>query len=80
MHQRMILLRSRNGCIYPLTGLLRQQLPDDACNSWRALCTGAKKFADDLVRHMHSENEVLLPASPSAPVEARRSPRGDHTE
>ncbi|MBU2329787.1 MAG: hemerythrin domain-containing protein [Alphaproteobacteria bacterium] len=36
-------------------------LPDDACNSWRALCKGAKKFADDLVRHMHLEQEVLLP-------------------
>jgi regulator of cell morphogenesis and NO signaling len=36
-------------------------LPEGACNSWRALYTGAKKFADDLVRHMHLENEVLFP-------------------
>jgi len=35
-------------------------LPDGACNSWRALYTGAKKFADDLVQHMHLENEVLF--------------------
>jgi regulator of cell morphogenesis and NO signaling len=36
-------------------------LPDGACNSWRALYTGVKKFADDLVQHMHLENEVLFP-------------------
>ncbi|MUO85306.1 iron-sulfur cluster repair di-iron protein [Agrobacterium vitis] len=36
-------------------------LPEGACNSWRALYTSAKKFADDLVRHMHLENEVLFP-------------------
>lgn len=35
-------------------------LPEGACNSWRALYTGAKKFADDLVQHMHLENEVLF--------------------
>ena len=36
-------------------------LPQGACNSWRALYTGAKKFADDLVQHMHLENEFLFP-------------------
>lgn len=36
-------------------------LPEGACNSWRALYAGAKKFADDLVQHMHLENEVLFP-------------------
>ncbi|NVP58539.1 iron-sulfur cluster repair di-iron protein [Mycoplana rhizolycopersici] len=36
-------------------------LPDGACTSWRALYAGAKKFADDLIQHMHLENEVLFP-------------------
>ncbi len=36
-------------------------LPDGACNSWHALYTSARKFADDLVQHMHLENEVLFP-------------------
>ncbi|MCC6305803.1 MAG: iron-sulfur cluster repair di-iron protein [Rhodobacteraceae bacterium] len=35
--------------------------PEGACRSWRALYTGAARFADDLVRHMHLENEVLFP-------------------
>lgn len=35
--------------------------PDDACRSWQALCAGLAKFAADLVRHMHLENEVLFP-------------------
>jgi regulator of cell morphogenesis and NO signaling len=36
-------------------------LPEGACNSWRALYIGAKKFAEDLIQHMHLENEVLFP-------------------
>ncbi|MBW8301470.1 MAG: iron-sulfur cluster repair di-iron protein [Hydrogenophaga sp.] len=36
-------------------------LPDGACNSWRALYTSAKKFSEDLVEHMHLENNVLFP-------------------
>lgn len=35
--------------------------PDDACRSWQALHAGLAKFAADLVRHMHLENEVLFP-------------------
>lgn len=36
-------------------------LPDGACRSWTALYTGLEKFHDDLVAHMHLENEVLFP-------------------
>lgn len=36
-------------------------VPDDACPTWRALCIGARKFADDLVEHIHIENNVLFP-------------------
>lgn len=34
--------------------------PPGACGSWTALYTGVRKFADDLVAHMHLENEVLF--------------------
>lgn len=36
-------------------------LPSGACASWTALYTGLRKFTDDLVTHMHLENEVLFP-------------------
>lgn len=36
-------------------------VPDDACGSWRALIIGVEKVADDLVTHMHLENDVLFP-------------------
>ncbi|MCW5633596.1 MAG: iron-sulfur cluster repair protein YtfE [Rubrivivax sp.] len=35
--------------------------PADACNTWRALYAGARQFADDLVEHIHLENNVLFP-------------------
>ena len=35
--------------------------PEDACNSWRALYAGTRKLAEDLVAHMHLENNVLFP-------------------
>jgi len=36
-------------------------VPDDACDSWRALYAGLAKLAEDLTDHMHIENNVLLP-------------------
>jgi len=36
-------------------------LPEGACRSWQALYAGLRKFSDDLVTHMHLENEVLFP-------------------
>ena len=36
-------------------------VPEDACPTWRALSVGAKKLADDLVQHIHTENNVLFP-------------------
>ena len=35
-------------------------VPDDACPTWRALCIGTKKLADDLMDHIHLENNVLF--------------------
>ncbi len=36
--------------------------PPGACNTWRALYTGIAQFNDDLLNHMHLENNVLFPA------------------
>lgn len=36
--------------------------PDDACSTWRALNAGVAKFSDDLMMHIHLENNVLFPA------------------
>lgn len=36
-------------------------LPEGACRSWTALYTGLAKFSDDLVTHIHLENDVLFP-------------------
>ncbi len=35
--------------------------PEGACRSWQALYTGAAKLADDLMEHIHLENNVLFP-------------------
>jgi len=37
------------------------QPPRDACNTWRALYAGIAQFGDDLVQHIHLENNVLFP-------------------
>ena len=37
------------------------QTPDDGCATWRALYAGITKFADDLVAHIHIENNILFP-------------------
>lgn len=35
--------------------------PAEACNTWRALYAGVGKLADDLIEHIHIENNVLFP-------------------
>lgn len=35
--------------------------PTGACNTWRALYAGITQFADDLVAHIHLENNQLFP-------------------
>ncbi|HET9019968.1 MAG TPA: iron-sulfur cluster repair protein YtfE [Acetobacteraceae bacterium] len=35
--------------------------PEDACATWRALYVGTRKLADDLMEHIHTENNVLFP-------------------
>jgi regulator of cell morphogenesis and NO signaling len=36
-------------------------LPAEACRSWQALYRGTAKLADDLMEHIHLENNVLFP-------------------
>lgn len=45
--------------------------PDDACPTWRALYVGAKKLADDLMEHIHTENNVLFPRFQDAAATAQ---------
>jgi regulator of cell morphogenesis and NO signaling len=41
---------SRNGVV-----------PEGACPTWRALYAGVRKLVDDLMEHIHLENNVLFP-------------------
>jgi regulator of cell morphogenesis and NO signaling len=35
--------------------------PRGACNTWRALYTGIAQLSDDLINHIHLENNLLFP-------------------
>jgi len=35
--------------------------PADACTSWHALYAGTRKLTDDVMQHIHLENNVLFP-------------------
>lgn len=47
-------------------------LSTEACGSWRALYAGVRKFADDLMHHIHLENNTLFPQfatdAPATPI------------
>jgi regulator of cell morphogenesis and NO signaling len=45
--------------------------PDDACPTWRALYVGVRKLADDLMEHIHTENNVLFPRFQGTAVAAQ---------
>jgi regulator of cell morphogenesis and NO signaling len=36
-------------------------LPSGACNTWRALYTLLGQFREDLINHIHLENNLLFP-------------------
>jgi regulator of cell morphogenesis and NO signaling len=36
-------------------------VPEDGCGSWRALCAALTKLHDDVVTHIHLENNILFP-------------------
>lgn len=35
--------------------------PAEACTTWRALYVGARKLTDDVMEHIHTENNILFP-------------------
>jgi regulator of cell morphogenesis and NO signaling len=41
-------------------------VPDDACRSWQALYAGLAKLTNDLMEHIHLENNALFPRYESA--------------
>ena len=43
------------------------KLPDGACNSWRALYLGVGELRDDLMEHIHLENNILFKQQASSP-------------
>lgn len=45
--------------------------PHGACNTWRALYIGVAQLSDDLMHHIHLENNVLFPA-----FESQAEPQG----
>jgi regulator of cell morphogenesis and NO signaling len=40
----------------------QHQPPVDACNTWRALYAGTARLTEDLIEHIHLENNLLFPA------------------
>ena len=44
--------------------------PEGACRTWRALYAGAAEFKDDLIDHIHIENDILFPRFESMEVRA----------
>jgi len=45
-------------------------LPEGACRSWQALYVGVAQLAEDLVEHIHLENNVLFPRFAAAETRA----------
>lgn len=48
----------------------RLALPEEACNSWRALYLGLGELRDDLMEHIHLENNILFKQSSASPAHA----------
>lgn len=44
--------------------------PEGACNTWRALYAGIAQLGDDLINHIHLENNVLFPQFEPKPAAA----------
>ncbi|KRB30151.1 iron-sulfur cluster repair di-iron protein [Mesorhizobium sp. Root172] len=42
--------------------------PEGACRSWQALYVGTAQFAEDLIKHIHLENNVLFPRFAAAEI------------
>jgi regulator of cell morphogenesis and NO signaling len=40
----------------------QHQPPVGACNTWQALYAGTARLTEDLIEHIHTENNLLFPA------------------
>jgi regulator of cell morphogenesis and NO signaling len=40
----------------------QHRAPEGACNTWQALYAGTARLVDDLIEHIHTENNILFPA------------------
>jgi regulator of cell morphogenesis and NO signaling len=50
--------------------------PPGACNTWQALYAGIAQFNEDLINHIHLENNVLFPHFEAVAVTAGAAPQG----
>jgi regulator of cell morphogenesis and NO signaling len=48
--------------------------PQGACNTWRALYAGIAQLHDDLINHIHTENNILFPQFEAAQPAKSHSP------
>ncbi len=48
--------------------------PVNACNTWRALYLGLAAFRDDLIQHIHLENNILFEGLAARPANAEPAP------
>lgn len=48
--------------------------PFGACNTWRALYAGVAQLSDDLMQHIHLENNILFPVFEDAAEAAAAAP------
>ena len=39
----------------------QHQPPAGACNTWQALYAGTARLTEDLIEHIHTENNLLFP-------------------
>lgn len=44
-------------------------VPEGGCGTWRALYQAAAQFKDDLIEHIHIENNILFPRFEGSPTE-----------
>jgi regulator of cell morphogenesis and NO signaling len=47
----------------------QHQPPTGACNTWQALYTGTARLTEDLIEHIHTENNLLFPQFESTPIQ-----------
>lgn len=52
--------------------------PADACNTWRALYTGLAQLREDLMEHIHLENNILSRSAEPKPPDPFLSPDCTH--